>query len=189
MAHSNPVLLPLVPNSQTSAFLIYNFCTFKNFCQKSSRLGEKMPGRIPTLPLYQSLRLRKTVASFLCPFCIVMPTHGRERWEEFCWEGRGNGKHEMMMIGDDDEMISFLHSLYNGILRARGEHKTTFCLCFCFQNFALLLAYFALENRRTLKTLRQLLALKWKCLRPVKNVCAQSLCLKKKSLQSFVTSF
>jgi hypothetical protein len=31
----------------------------------------------------------------------------------------GKGKKcEMMMIGDDDEMINFLHSLHNGILRA-----------------------------------------------------------------------
>ncbi len=30
----------------------------------------------------------------------------------------GNRKHEMMMIGDDDKMINFLHSLYSGILRA-----------------------------------------------------------------------
>jgi hypothetical protein len=32
----------------------------------------------------------------------------------------------MVMVGDDDEMINFLHSLYNGILRAQGEHKTAF---------------------------------------------------------------
>jgi hypothetical protein len=78
-----------------------------------------MPGRNPTIPLYQSLRLRKTVAFFLCPFALSCPPMGRERWEgEFCWEGRGNRKHEMMMMGDDDEMINFLHSLYSGILRA-----------------------------------------------------------------------
>ena len=36
-------------------------------------------------------------------------------------EGRGvNWKREMMMMGDDDEMNNFLHSLHNGILRARG---------------------------------------------------------------------
>jgi hypothetical protein len=37
-----------------------------------------MPGRITTLPLYQSLRLRKIVAFLFVPFCIVMPTHGKE---------------------------------------------------------------------------------------------------------------
>ncbi len=58
-----------------------------------------------------------------------MPTRGkRDGGGEFCWEGRGNRKCEMMMMGDDDEMINFLHSLYNGILRARGEHKTTLLL-------------------------------------------------------------
>jgi hypothetical protein len=35
------------------------------------------------------------------------------------------------------------------------------------------------ENRRTLKTLRQNLAREWECLRPVKNVCAQPLRLKR----------
>jgi hypothetical protein len=45
---------------------------------------------------------------------------GRERWGEILLGGRGNRKYEMMMMGDDDEMINFLHSLYNGILRARG---------------------------------------------------------------------
>ncbi len=35
-----------------------------------------------------------------------------------------NWKCEMMM--DDDEMNFFLHSLYNGILRARGWHGINF---------------------------------------------------------------
>ena len=47
-----------------------------------------------------------------------MPTSG-ERGGEVSVEGKGvNWKCEMMM--DDDEMNYFLHSLYNGILRARG---------------------------------------------------------------------
>ena len=47
---------------------------------------------------------------------------GRERWGGGIFLGGkgGNRKCEMMMTGDDDEMINFLHSLYNGILRARG---------------------------------------------------------------------
>jgi hypothetical protein len=65
----------------------------------------------------------KTVAFFLCPFCIVMPTPGEEEWGggNSAGEGKGvNWKREMMMMGDDDEMNNFLHSLHNGILRARG---------------------------------------------------------------------
>jgi hypothetical protein len=80
-----------------------------------------MPDGNPTLPLFQSLRLCKTVAFFLCPFCIVMPTHGERGMVggKFAWkEGGGNRKCEMMMMGDDDEMNSFLHSLHNGIWRA-----------------------------------------------------------------------
>jgi hypothetical protein len=76
-------------------------------------------------------------------------------------------------------MISFLHSLYNGILRARGEHMLLFAFAFAFYNFILLLAFFVLKNRRTLKILRQSFASDEKCLRPVKNVCAQSLSLKR----------
>jgi hypothetical protein len=47
-----------------------------------------------------------------------MPTSG-ERGGGFSGGERGvNWKCEMMM--DDDEMNNFLHSLHNGILRARG---------------------------------------------------------------------
>jgi hypothetical protein len=79
---------------------------------------------------------------------------------------------DTMMMGDDDEMINFLHSLYNGISRARGKHKFAFLsllLLFglCFAPFTL-----CFENRQTLKTLHQNLVLKWKCLRFVKNVRA-----------------
>jgi hypothetical protein len=42
-------------------------------------------------------------------------------------------------------MISFLHSLYNGIFESsRGTH-TAFCFAFTFGTFALLLANFTLE--------------------------------------------
>jgi hypothetical protein len=80
-----------------------------------------MPDRNPTLPLFQSLRLRKTVAIFLCPFALSCPPMGRERWGgNFAGREGGNRKCEMMMMGDEDEMNNFLHSLFNGILRARG---------------------------------------------------------------------
>jgi hypothetical protein len=51
-----------------------------------------------------------------------MPTSGEEEWGgNSAGEGKGVGwKCEMMMMGDDDEMNNFLHSLHNGILRARG---------------------------------------------------------------------
>jgi hypothetical protein len=38
----------------------------------------------------------------------------------------------MMMMGDDDEIINFLHSLYNGILRARGLINYFFVFTFAF---------------------------------------------------------
>jgi hypothetical protein len=49
---------------------------------------------------------------------------------EFLLGGKGNRQHEMMMMGDDDEMINFLHSLQKGILRARGKHILLFCFAF-----------------------------------------------------------
>ncbi len=62
----------------------------------------------------------------LVPFCIVMPTHGKGRGGNFCWEGGGifagrEGGIESMKLwwcGVDDEMISFLHTLYNGIFES-----------------------------------------------------------------------
>ena len=50
-----------------------------------------------------------------------MPTHGkREVGGNFAEGEGGNRKCEMMMMGDDEEMNKFLHSLHNGILRAQG---------------------------------------------------------------------
>jgi hypothetical protein len=42
--HSNPVLLPLVPEFTTSAFLIYSCCTFKNFLLEVVAIGRKNAG-------------------------------------------------------------------------------------------------------------------------------------------------
>ncbi len=84
-----------------------------------------MLDRNPTLPLYQSLLLRKNnyilfFSFFLCPFALSCPPLGRERGGGIYWGGEGvDGKCEMMMMDDDDD-DHFLHSLYNGILRARG---------------------------------------------------------------------
>ena len=47
-----------------------------------------------------------------------MPTSGEKRGGSLGGGGGRGVKCEMMM--DDDEMNYFLHSLYNGILRARG---------------------------------------------------------------------
>ncbi len=42
--HSNPVLLPLVPEFTTSAFLIYSCYTFKNFLLEVVAIGRKNAG-------------------------------------------------------------------------------------------------------------------------------------------------
>jgi hypothetical protein len=73
-----------------------------------------MLDRNPTLPLYQSLRLRKN--SYI-PFVPFLHCHAH-LWGKRGGEGM-NWKREMMMM-DDDDMNNFLHSLHNGILRARG---------------------------------------------------------------------
>ncbi len=50
-----------------------------------------------------------------------MPTPGEREGGGNLARGKG-GELEvrMMMMDDDDEMNNFLHSLHNGILRARG---------------------------------------------------------------------
>ena len=101
----------------------------------------------PTLPLYQSLRLRKN--NYIL-FCALLHCHAHP-WEErgggkFAGREGGNRKCEMMM--DDDEMNYFLHSLYNGILRARGWHSTNFWLfTFCsWTLFAPCMLYFETDG-------------------------------------------
>jgi hypothetical protein len=42
--HSNPVLLPLVPEFTTSAFLIYSRYTFKKFLLEVVAIGRKNAG-------------------------------------------------------------------------------------------------------------------------------------------------
>jgi len=78
--------------------------------QVARRLAkEKMPGRIPTLPLFQSLRLRKPIAISFALWCIVMPNDGGGG---FRWGGMGRVESMKWWCGDDDEMIDFLHSFY-----------------------------------------------------------------------------
>ena len=78
-----------------------------------------MPDRNPTLPLYQSLRLQKNSCILLMPFLHCHAHLWGKRGGVLVGGGKGvNWKCEMMM--DDDEMNYFLHSLHNGIPRARG---------------------------------------------------------------------
>ncbi len=141
------------------------------------------------------------------PFCIVMPTHGKGRgWGNFCWGGRGNRKHEMMMMWGwwwNDSLFTFFIQWHSWELEGN-----TYCslFCFCFENFALLLAYFALEvetkslgrlgkdgnlgapwnylrrkrkNMRTLRMFAPNLCAWRKNMRPLKNVRAKPLRLMK----------
>ena len=149
-----PILLPLVPefiNIWISPLQFLHFVRSRRDWEKKCRIG------IRHSPSTNRYSFAKTVAFYLCPFCIVMPTSG-ERGGEVSVEGKGvNWKCEMMM--DDDEMNYFLHSLHNGILRARGWHSTNFWLYFLLLNFACSL-HTLLRNRRILKTLHQNFALK-----------------------------
>ena len=81
-----------------------------------------MPGRIPTLALFQSLRLRKPIAISFALWCIVMPTHGGGG----ILLGRdGEGwKHEMMMWGWwwDDWLFTFFLHFKPEELEQEGEH-------------------------------------------------------------------
>ncbi len=117
---------------------------------------EKMLGRIPTLPLFQWLRLCKPL-QFFVPFCIVMPTHGEKGgWGEFCRVEGGNRKHEMMMWGWWWNDLLFTFCLQRNFPRAWEEHilLLAFALLWdlCFTPFFLneyciwLLACLALES-------------------------------------------
>ena len=96
-----------------------------------------MPDRNPTLPLFQSLRLRKTVAFFLCPFCIVMPTHGkREVGGNFA--GREGGIEsvkwwwwKVMM-----KWLTFYILYTMAFWELEGNTKLLFVFYFCFLDFA-----------------------------------------------------
>ncbi len=72
----------------------------------------------------------------------------------------------MMMMGDDDEMNNFLHSLHSGILRARGWHNVTSWLYFCFLDFACSL-HTLLWNRW--KNFAPKPCAQWRCWRPMKK--------------------
>ncbi len=157
--------MPLAPKFSTSAFPIYSCFTFKNFVRSRRDWEKKCREGSRHSPSTNRYGFAKQLHPFCALFALSCPPMGEGGGEEFCWEGGGNRKHEIMMIGDDDEMISFLHSLYNGILRARGEHETAFCFCFLELCFAPCILCF--KNRRTLKTLRQIFAPKWKCSQPM----------------------
>jgi hypothetical protein len=61
----------------------------------------------------------KRLHSFCALFALSCPPMGKEEWGGgICVEGGGDRKCEMMMMGDDDEMNNFLHSLHNCIWRA-----------------------------------------------------------------------
>ena len=139
-----------------------------------------MPGRIPTLPLFQSLRLRKLLHSFV-PFCIVMPTHGEGRgWGEFLPGGKGESK----AWNDDDVGLMMKWSAFyilftKEFLRARGEHILLFCFAFTFRTLLCSLHTLLWKIGGLRKLLRQTFASEEECLRPMKNVRAQSLRLKR----------
>jgi hypothetical protein len=92
-----------------------------------------MPGRIPTLPLFQSLRLRKPLHS-LCPFVLSCPPMGKGGWGEFCWEGRGESK-----AWNDDVGVMMKWSAFYILFTKefseslRGTHITS-CLCFALRS-------------------------------------------------------
>jgi hypothetical protein len=76
-------------------------------------------GKQITLPLPIATASKKLLHSTHALFALSCPPLEKRGGGVLVGGGRGrNWKCEMMM--DDDEMNYFLHSLYNGILRARG---------------------------------------------------------------------
>jgi hypothetical protein len=86
----------------------------------------------PTLPLFQSLQLRKTVAFFLCLFALSCPPMEDEEWGEIFREGRGNRKCDMMMMGMMMKWLTFYILYTTAFCKLEGNTKLLFCLYFCF---------------------------------------------------------
>ena len=126
-ALSNPLFYgprPLTSQHLHLQFLIVSLLKF--FVRSRRDWKEKMSGRIPTLPLLQSLRFRKPLHSCALLYCHAHPWE-RGGWGNLCWEGRGIDSMKWWWCGVGDEMISFLHSLYNGILESsRGTHTALY---------------------------------------------------------------
>jgi hypothetical protein len=89
--HSNPVLLPLVPEFTTSAFLIYSCYTFKKFLLEVVAIGRKNAGcESDTPPLPIATASQKQLHSFCALFALSCPPLGKEEWGGgFCKEGEG----------------------------------------------------------------------------------------------------
>ncbi len=136
-----------------------------------------MPGRILTLPLYQSLRLRKQLHSF----CALLHCHAHP-WERGGWGNFAGREGEQTAWNDDDVGLEMkwlaFYILYTvAFLRTRGEHILLFTLLFAFWillcslhsllwkskrksdqawkrwNPRRFLGLLALKNRRTLKSI------------------------------------
>ena len=136
----------------TVASLLKIFVRSRRDWEKKCRIG------IRHSPSTNRYGFAKIVAFYLRPFCIVMPTSGEREGGNFIggrggWMGSVKWWWRVMMV-----MNNFLHSLYNGILRARGWHNTNSWICFCFLNLTCSLHTLP-RNRWILKTLRQNFAL------------------------------
>ncbi len=89
--HSNPVLLPLVPEFTTSAFLIYSGYTFKIFLFEVVAIGRKNAGwESDTPPLPIATASQKQLHSFCALFALSCPPLGKEEREGIL-RGKGGG--------------------------------------------------------------------------------------------------
>ncbi len=99
-----------------------------------------MPGRVPTLPLFGSLRLRKSIA---ISFALVMHCHAHP-WGGVCWEGRWGG---LKAWNDDDvkmmmKWLAFYTLFTKGIFRELEKStQRNFCFCFALRFLLLLLIF------------------------------------------------
>ncbi len=126
--------MALAPKFTTSAFPIPNYFTFKNFVRSRRDWEKKCREGSLTLPLFQSLRLRKPLHSFCALLCCHAHPWGREGVGG-SFAGREGGIESMKWwwCGVDDEMICFLHSWYNGVFESSRETHTAFCFAFTFR--------------------------------------------------------
>ena len=146
--HSNPVLLPLVPEFTNICISHLQLLHFQKFFVRSRRDWEKKCRMgIRHSPSSNRYSFAKTVAFSLCPFCNVIPTPG-ERGVGGILQGRGGGGIESMKWWWWEMMMWWItfYILYTMAFWGLEGDTLLFLTLLLLFGLCLLLAYFALKQ-------------------------------------------
>ncbi len=147
-AHNNPCFMAPPSEFTTFEFPISNYFNFQNFVRSCRDSKEKLPGRVPTPPLWIAMA-SQTNCNFLCPSDALScpPTGGRGWRGGGIFAGKGWGG---LKAWDDDDvkMMTKWLAFYNFLQKEfskhlRGAHRGLL-LCdffFCSSSFAQVLHF------------------------------------------------